>query len=397
MNDDAPRNSKRKQKPPQRREQAKDDDVHETKEEKRGIEERYCPTDRLPPDEPDDATVSSQESLAHHRLTLYEIHRKPRFLEESSNTKIMPRPSTESDNDTKPKHDQNPKSATRFLGSGRPNEPEDDIRITCDYETLLNEFRCVICFSTLTRAKIVRDCLHRFCDTCVETCLRRFKTNACPVCRKDIPTRRNLTVDGVYNTLIDSLRLNEGEKVGKRASVQQQVDEAAEIAKSLRTEQSPAKLQVAIARKQRLEKKRRQKETQQGGGGDFHFDQDEERVKAAQSTAVPLVNLHLKPNPHEEVVLRPLDLPLIRIAGDATISVLESFMKQKLRLQLPNPNGSVYFCTTSWGAPIPRKVKLTNLLIKSGHGPSRSKENSDGRKAPKSVALYYRQTKHMQR
>jgi len=333
----------------------------------------------------DDGNPLSQEIQPQHGLTLYEVHRRPRVLRSSATTTYS--------------RSLRRKIEKRSTKKGKGGDSGDSdlvvgegLRITCEVDALLDEFRCVICFGTLRRTKIVRDCLHRFCENCVETCLRRFKTNACPVCRTEIPTRRNLTFDHVYNSLIDSLGLHDvaGEH---EEGVLKRVNEAIATADSMDTElmSSPHGLQATIARKQemRLERQRQEESSVVSGYSNGKKrkgskEAEEERKRAAMS--IPLIDLHLKPNLNEVTPLRPLELPYLRISGDATISVLESFLKQKLRLQLKVENGSIYFSTTTWRAPIPRKIQLHSLLVKNSNG---SLENS--------ITLYYRQTKYMRK
>lgn len=49
--------------------------------------------------------------------------------------------------------------------------------------------------------KAVMECLHRFCNACMETSLRRG-IKECPACRVFIPSRRYMRPDGAFDRLI---------------------------------------------------------------------------------------------------------------------------------------------------------------------------------------------------
>jgi Ring finger domain len=82
----------------------------------------------------------------------------------------------------------------------------------CSMDALRQEFRCAICLDMLRHARIVRECLHRFCESCMEQALT-FQNVAgiggrrkeCPICRVYIPSRRSLVPDPYMNTFIARL------------------------------------------------------------------------------------------------------------------------------------------------------------------------------------------------
>lgn len=42
------------------------------------------------------------------------------------------------------------------------------------------DFECIVCRSTLSEAKGVMECLHRFCEACIEESLVTMKWEICP-------------------------------------------------------------------------------------------------------------------------------------------------------------------------------------------------------------------------
>lgn len=70
--------------------------------------------------------------------------------------------------------------------------------------SLLNvDLRCPICLGVL-RDPVATECLHRFCNNCIEKCLRVGKKE-CPSCRCYVATRRSLRRDTSFAGLINSL------------------------------------------------------------------------------------------------------------------------------------------------------------------------------------------------
>ena len=74
------------------------------------------------------------------------------------------------------------------------------------------EIRCAICLDILQNTRIVRECLHRFCESCIEQALTFQNVEAvggrrkeCPICRVYIPSRRSLAPDTYMDTLIARL------------------------------------------------------------------------------------------------------------------------------------------------------------------------------------------------
>ena len=74
---------------------------------------------------------------------------------------------------------------------------------TCQHpkKTLAPEFQCPVCLGYIKTTRIVKECLHRFCNECIEKCLRSGMKH-CPQCRMYIPSRRSLR----YAAILEHMR-----------------------------------------------------------------------------------------------------------------------------------------------------------------------------------------------
>ena len=70
-------------------------------------------------------------------------------------------------------------------------------------ETVDRYLSCPVCLSLL-RNPTATECLHRFCEECIQMCLRMGK-NECPSCRFPIKTKRSLRPDHNFRALLQSL------------------------------------------------------------------------------------------------------------------------------------------------------------------------------------------------
>ena len=87
----------------------------------------------------------------------------------------------------------------------RENGDDDAIRVrTMQLDDLGHEFRCPVCLGYIKNARQT-PCLHRFCDECIEKCLRLSKNKECPECRAHIPCRRSLRPDKKFDELMKSI------------------------------------------------------------------------------------------------------------------------------------------------------------------------------------------------
>ena len=89
-----------------------------------------------------------------------------------------------------------------FFPCARPIYDGNEIS-SLPISVLNSELRCPVCLNLL-RQPVATECMHRFCASCIQKCLRLGKKE-CPSCRKPIATRRNLRNDNNFATLIAKL------------------------------------------------------------------------------------------------------------------------------------------------------------------------------------------------
>jgi hypothetical protein len=77
-------------------------------------------------------------------------------------------------------------------------------RLRLPVKVLHPDFRCPICCGYLKKTTTVMECMHRFCEECIETSIRLAKKE-CPTCRIRIPSRRSLRSDKRFDKLIECI------------------------------------------------------------------------------------------------------------------------------------------------------------------------------------------------
>jgi len=70
--------------------------------------------------------------------------------------------------------------------------------------SLNSELTCPVCLGIIRDTTAVMECLHRFCQTCIEKSLRYGKKE-CPSCRVSVPSRRNLRKDASFDGVIRAI------------------------------------------------------------------------------------------------------------------------------------------------------------------------------------------------
>jgi len=78
-----------------------------------------------------------------------------------------------------------------------------DERSTLDLASLAVDLTCPVCLGILKNV-VSTECLHRFCNNCMEKCLRQGKKE-CPSCRRHVATRRSLRRDTKFDRVIQML------------------------------------------------------------------------------------------------------------------------------------------------------------------------------------------------
>jgi E3 ubiquitin-protein ligase RNF1/2 len=209
------------------------------------------------------------------------------------------------------------------------------------------ELRCVICLDFIRNARIVQECLHRFCEQCIERMLQQVgRRNECPICRQTIPSRRSLAPDPGFDRLVSVILEN-----------YQPPEDGLEFAAS--------SLQKAIHKKRQASQKVARC-LEASGTGAVEEDADEEigdsdSAASRSSTATgataedgrnqeyltnqrlfdasgppTLVKIELRlhtSSPEvsrvDAILIEDLRMPYLTISGDAPVLVLKRFLAQK--------------------------------------------------------------------
>ncbi|XP_049513918.1 E3 ubiquitin-protein ligase RING1-like [Dermacentor silvarum] len=98
----------------------------------------------------------------------------------------------------------------------------DDTEVIVGDESYVPDFTCPICLG-LFRKTVATDCLHRFCEECITTSLRRCKKE-CPTCRRKLVSKRSLRRDYRMDAMIAALLPNydeDGASSAERATASQ--------------------------------------------------------------------------------------------------------------------------------------------------------------------------------
>lgn len=173
-----------------------------------------------------------------------------------------------------------------------------------------SNLKCVICLGFIKNARVVMECMHRFCEECIEKSLRMGR-NECPICRTFVPSRRSLNPDPAFDHLIESIL---GDAVPEEADAAEEEEDTAAV----------LTLQRAI-----FEKKK-------AGVADRNKRGERSPVRAVvrsptrvKGRSIPIVELRLKKHQHEKQADK-LELSFLRLAGNATVGTLKTFLCQKL-------------------------------------------------------------------
>lgn len=221
--------------------------------------------------------------------------------------------------------------------------PSGRWHVSSSFTQVLHSFKCVICWSTLRNPKLVRECLHRFCEDCIEKSLRLGR-NECPVCRVFVPSKRNLATDEGCEVLIDNvlgptlrneeldevmLKEVEAQEIGKPLQVDNDDGNSeAEDHHGMPTRYSTRRVRSVYAERP----KKRTKGTQ--GGSASADDANEEEEDDEDDTPPVLLDFLLLPHRDEQHLVK-LELPYIRLSGDATVATIIKFIQAKLSVDKP--------------------------------------------------------------
>lgn len=219
----------------------------------------------------------------------------------------------------------------------------------CSLKALKQEFRCAICLDYIRNARVVKECLHRFCETCIEKALIQVgRRNECPICRVFVPTRRSLAPDPHFDRLIkcilkDIAVVNETKGKGEGDLFGLHANETRE--KNL--QQFIRENRVAY-----IQKKMHSPDKTEGDMNIVKGIESQNSLNLVEGSACNVADLAVGQSALPAVVnivFRPylndtnvdeLHLPFFTINGSATVKVLRKFLEAKLccsNLQLFTP------------------------------------------------------------
>ncbi|KAL3770251.1 hypothetical protein ACHAWO_009565 [Cyclotella atomus] len=197
---------------------------------------------------------------------------------------------------------------------------DESARVRVQLKVLSPEFHCSVCLSYIKNTRIVKECLHRFCNDCIEKCLR-IGMRECPQCRIHIPSRRCLRPDVNFDNLIKSI-YGDIEKLEKY--------EEEEVARANKRTISDRKNRGVLQRNMQKNKRRNAASAENNTGARANYS-----GAAASSSSIvglkesPLIDFILRRHPQETVVDR-LRREYIRTSQDITVENLKVFLGKKL-------------------------------------------------------------------
>ncbi|KAF3607228.1 hypothetical protein DY000_02044304 [Brassica cretica] len=73
-----------------------------------------------------------------------------------------------------------------------------------DLEDIRTYVQCPICLGIIRKTRTFMECLHRFCQECIDKSMR-FGNHECPACRKHVASRRSLRPDPKFDAFIAAI------------------------------------------------------------------------------------------------------------------------------------------------------------------------------------------------
>eukprot|EP00457_Paulinella_chromatophora_P014167 gb/GEZN01014556.1/.p1 GENE.gb/GEZN01014556.1/~~gb/GEZN01014556.1/.p1 ORF type:complete len:264 (+),score=42.36 gb/GEZN01014556.1/:142-933(+) len=200
--------------------------------------------------------------------------------------------------------------------------------IVTDVETIFlskqvdKSLDCAVCWSTIDKCTTTMECLHRFCEECIETTLRQGQKK-CPVCVTPCPSRRNLRADKNFDLIIRSIITDRSKEEEQRdLLVQQKI-------KSRDHKAFAENLEKAASQQEQIAKKRRTTSTVP-----MRAPPPKKSIKPEKI----LFSMKLHPNcPTHYNLARPY----LRTSRSITVGVLLQYLARKF--SLPSPDGISLF------------------------------------------------------
>eukprot|EP00195_Chlamydomonas_chlamydogama_P012552 CAMPEP_0202916206 /NCGR_PEP_ID=MMETSP1392-20130828/67962_1 /ASSEMBLY_ACC=CAM_ASM_000868 /TAXON_ID=225041 /ORGANISM="Chlamydomonas chlamydogama, Strain SAG 11-48b" /LENGTH=386 /DNA_ID=CAMNT_0049608543 /DNA_START=24 /DNA_END=1181 /DNA_ORIENTATION=+ len=118
---------------------------------------------------------------------------------------------------------------------------EEGRTVAIQLSALEDETRCPICYGKIRNARVSSVCLHRYCASCIDHCLRLEipgrppEVKECPVCRAHLHSRRATKPDPKFDLILQALYGDLGtyEAEEEQLSAACQREHAAELAETM--------------------------------------------------------------------------------------------------------------------------------------------------------------------
>ncbi|CAG7908999.1 hypothetical protein HID58_037342 [Brassica napus] len=95
-------------------------------------------------------------------------------------------------------------SKERSPSSTSEEQSESEFIEGIDLEDIRKYVQCPICLGIIRKTRTFMECLHRFCQECIDKSMR-FGNHECPACRKHVPSRRSLRPDPKFDAFIAAI------------------------------------------------------------------------------------------------------------------------------------------------------------------------------------------------
>eukprot|EP00808_Paulinella_micropora_P009166 g76855.t1 len=174
---------------------------------------------------------------------------------------------------------------------------------------------CPVCFSIINKCTTTMECIHRFCEECIETTLRQGQKK-CPVCNNVCPSRRNLRGDAAFDKIIKTIITDRSAEEEQREVLLQQKIKSRDHKAWAETHEK------AHAHQEQLAKKRR---------ATVHT-----RPQPKKSPAKPdkiMFSLKLHPSCPTKYTL---PRPYLRTSREITVGLLYRYLAKKFNLDDPS-------------------------------------------------------------
>lgn len=113
-----------------------------------------------------------------------------------------------------------------------PPKPGVYRNVSINLEDIEEETRCAVCLGVIKDARLIAQCMHRFCAACIEKWLRQSKQNDCPQCRKPMQSRRDCKSDPRFDRLV-ALLFKDVDEYEKQQVDQEALDKAFQLGAKL--------------------------------------------------------------------------------------------------------------------------------------------------------------------